>query len=373
MGYSTELQAKVERIVAGSGIASRKLVVPPDNFLSTLEAGRAAVWEEWAPRLAVAAARDALSRWPAGTEADVTHIVSHSCTGFAAPGIDFAVMRALGLPGSTRRIGVNFMGCFGAFTGLFVAKQIIEADTTGRAVVLVVCAETCSLHVSKDMRLELVVGNTLFADGGACAVVTHAGFRGARALSAPPAEEWALGAMTTAVVPDSAHAMTWKQGSISGQYDMWLDRSIPSALGGFFAGGGLRLLASVGIPSAWTCAWAIHPGGRAIIAAFEGALAALRITGDGLDASRTVLRDYGNMSSPTILFVLQRVLASTSARDVFFAGFGPGLTVEAGRLYRVGLGAGAVTQPVAASAKVVASAPVTAPPMRRRRGASASR
>lgn len=411
MGYPPELRVKVDRIVAGSGIERRHSAVgtDPTKFMPTLEAadglGRARVWEEWAPRMAVAAARDALGRWRHGSAADVTHVVTHSCTGFSAPGIDFAIVQQLGLASSTRRIGVNFAGCFGAFCALYTAKQIVEADTTGTAVVLIACAEVCTAHMTRDPRLELIVGNTIFADGGGAAIVTHSGFtgkgkrkgqqRGSRGAApsaagalaaasagaaAPGSEpaataaagsasaadvsndssdsdafEWALGPMRSEILPDSAGAMTWRQGVQPGQYAMWLDRSIPSALSGFFTKRGLGLVRGVGITNPWSCAWAIHPGGRAIIAAFETAFAALRIKGDGLEASAEVLRRYGNMSSPTILFVLQRVLASTAASDVFTAGFGPGLTVECARLFRVRRGqapaaTGASAAPLSAEA-----------------------
>jgi hypothetical protein len=103
--------------------------------------------------------------------------------------------------------------------------------------------------------------------------------------------------------------------------------------------GGLSLLGRVGIPSLWQCAWAIHPGGKAIINAFQKALSTLGSSAEGLTVSRDVLRQFGNMSSATIFFVLARVLTTTTRDDVFTAGFGPGLTIEFARLYRRGGGA----------------------------------
>lgn len=341
MNYPEDVQKTVAKIVAKSGITRRLCCIPnpdPATFMAQLESGRARaqLWEQWAPRMAVDAAREALSRWPAGSACDVTHVVTHSCTGFSAPGLDLHLIRELGLPADTRKLGVNFMGCFGAFTALYVAKQIIEADATGRAVVLVACAEVCTSHVQRDERVEIIVGQTLFADGAACAVVAHAGFAGRdKSRSAVATDEWAIGDMANEIIPNTAGSMTWKQGGAPGQYDMWLDRSIPSALKSFFFGRGLSLGSRVGIPSMLSCAWAIHPGGRAIIESFEDTLAKLAIKGEGLNYSREVLANYGNMSSPTILFVLQRVLANTAKDDVFCAGFGPGLSIEFGRLYRV--------------------------------------
>jgi len=230
-------------------------------------------------------------------------------------------------------------------TSLYVAKQLVEADETGKAVVLVACAEACSVHVSKDPRLELAVGNSIFGDGAAAAIVTHAGFRGASAgatasgAAAFPLEsdshEWSLGAMSSEIVPDSAGHMTWKQSSEAGRYDMWLDKEIPGALMGFFVKNALRLLLRVGIVNPLGVAWAIHPGGKSIITKFQEVLGSLMLPTEGLEASHGVLEAYGNMSSATIFFVLQRVLSSTAKDSAFLAAFGPGLTVEFGAMRRI--------------------------------------
>jgi predicted naringenin-chalcone synthase len=215
------------------------------------------LWEREAPTLALKAARDALASWPHGSARDITHVVVHSCTGFAAPGLDFHLIQGLGLRSDTRKLGVNFMGCFGGFTTMFVAKQIIEADPTGTAVVLVVCVELCTggsgrqsprsvldllpvrhqhhchvsapaVHISKDPRVELIIGNTIFADGAAASIITHAGFTGAgkpKMTAAAAEAQWAIGDMSSDIIADSAHCMTWKMSpEVPGQYDMWLDK-----------------------------------------------------------------------------------------------------------------------------------------------------
>jgi predicted naringenin-chalcone synthase len=247
------------------------------------------------------------------------------------------------------------------FTALYVAKQIVEADATGRAVVLAVCAEACTAHMSTDSRVELVIGNTIFADGAGAAIVTAASFVGHpppaagssgsnSSAAAPPAPgtgtgggvplggadwAWALGDMSSEVLPDSADDMTWKNSGDPGRFDMWLSKAIPRTLSTVFVSRGLSLLRRVGVTNPFTCAWAIHPGGAAIIKAFRTAFATMRLSGDGLEHSAEVLRANGNMSSATIFFVLQRVLSSTARSEVFTAGFGPGLTIEFGRLHRV--------------------------------------
>lgn len=373
LDYDASTRELVDKIVSRGGIENRHGVlahVSPGQYVKELEKprARAALWEEHAPALAVAAARQALEQWPHGGSSDITHVVVHSCTGFRAPGLDFELITALGLRSTTRKVGVNYMGCFGFFTASYVAKQIVEADSSGRAVVLVVCAETCSVHFSRDPSPALLLGNALFADGAAAAIVTHAGFRGVGCRSLPPAPapgtvidphthtpiyrmadlvdpsdgqpyEWAVGEQSSDIVPDSAGYMTWAQGRESGQYDMFLDKNIPHALASMLMGPrALALLGRVGIVNPWTgTAWAIHPGGKAILKGFASALSSLSIPAHGLDVSASVLASYGNMSSPTIAYVLQRVCtgcAHKEAHQVFMAGFGPGLTVETGRLYK---------------------------------------
>jgi predicted naringenin-chalcone synthase len=386
------MRTKIAKIVAGSGIETRGAVcadVPSSRFLPRLEepGTRGRFWEEGAKTMALVAARAALASWRRGSARDVTHVVVHSCTGFSAPGLDFHLITGLGLPRDTRKVGVNFMGCFGAFTSLYVAKQIVEADTTGRACVLVVCAETCSVHVTREPRIELVIGNTLFADGAGAAIVTGAHWTGghpvpaaeaARAAAALPPNTvgrdlgrmsadgrtlqslWGIGTMVSDIVPDSGDAMTWRQSSEGGRYDMFLDRAIPKALASTFASSGLDMLRRVGIMNPWSCAWAIHPGGKAILDVFSKSLSAMQIKGEGLEASIDVLRTYGNMSSPTILFVLQRILAQTQRDNVFVAGFGPGLTVEYGRIHRVQVGPAGSSSSSAADASAAQRAAAAA-------------
>ena len=141
--------------------------------------------------------------------------------------------------------------------------------------------------------------------------------------------------MSSAIVAESGSSMTWHQSKDGGRYDMWLSRDIPKQLTDFFVKRGLGLLLSVGIALPSSCAWALHPGGKGILKGFEEALGAIGIKPTGIEHSHKVLQTYGNMSSATIFFVLQRVLASTQKNKVFFAGFGPGLTVEYGCINRV--------------------------------------
>lgn len=177
---------------------------------------RQALWATWAPRLGIAAATKALKQW-GGDKQAITHLVFHSCTGFKAPGVELDILDALGLQNVRRRFGINYMGCFGAFTGLAIAKSMVEAEPD--AVVLLVCVEICSIHFSLSSNRSEFIGNTVFADGGAAAIV-GAGSHG----------DWALGTNYSHLLGKSTRShMTWAPSNFS--YCMYLDKSISTSLG----------------------------------------------------------------------------------------------------------------------------------------------
>ena len=256
---------------------------------------------------------------------EVTHVVFATCTGFFAPGPDIELVKRLGLPAATKRTLVGFMGCYAAFNALRVADGFVRADPA--AVVLVVCAELCSLHFQTDARLETAVVNALFADGAAAAVVS----------GRPSADAVAAGALeyldnATHLDDDSLGDMTWEIGDtgflmgLSSRVPRVIAKNLPAYLG--------ALLEPHGLAQSDVDFWAIHPGGRAIV---EQALETLGLPPDAAAESYSVLRDYGNMSSPTVLFVLQRLMERhRAAKAAGEAGlghgvalaFGPGLTIE---------------------------------------------
>ena len=251
---------------------------------------------------------------------EVTHLVFVSCTGFFTPGPDILLVRSLGLPATTRRTLVGFMGCYAAFNGLRVAESFVRADPG--AVVLVVCAELCTLHFQTTGTLEEAVVNALFADGCAAAVVTG--------RAAPGTLE--LVGDATVMDDDSLGDMTWEIGDTG--FAMGLSSRVPAVIARHLPGYVDGLLAAHGAARDDVSFWAIHPGGRAIV---DGALAVLGLPEAAAADSLGVLADYGNMSSPTVLFVLQRVLdrhrAAVAAgeageRHGVAMAFGPGLTIE---------------------------------------------
>jgi predicted naringenin-chalcone synthase len=273
---------------------------------------RNALYAEHASALALEAARQALAT--SGFDAEqVTHVVTASCTGFVSPGPDLALVTALGLAPSTARLHVGFMGCSAAFPALRAADAVCRADPD--AVVLVVCVELCTLHLGVSDEPEQIVAMSLFADGAAAAVVT------ARDAPGPALE---LVGFLTGLLPDSIDEMRWTIGDTG--FVMHLSSKVPTHLGRGIRSG-LAPLLPEGADA--VDAWAVHPGGRSIVDNVQEALA---LPDAAMAPTRGVLRRYGNMSSPTVLFVLRELLAAGARGTVCAMAFGPGLTLEAARM-----------------------------------------
>ena len=274
--------------------------------------------------LALDAARTALAR--SGIDsADITHLITCSCTGFANPGVDLDIVRALSLPDDISRTHVGFMGCHGAFNALRVAEAFAAAQAT--AVVFVVCVELCSLHFQYGSRSDAVVANSIFADGAAAIV----GIGGDHPLAADA--EWQLDRQWSRLLPDSTSEMGWLIGDHG--FEMSLSARVPGIISREIAGLVTAALADERLTAADVAAWAVHPGGPRVLTNVRDAL---RLDDDVLAASHEVLAAHGNMSSATILFILERVLADGAGPCMAMA-FGPGLTAELALFRRKGAAA----------------------------------
>lgn len=272
------------------------------------------VYQAEAPRLIAQAARDALARSGVAAE-DVTHVVTASCTGFFAPGPEFRLVRDLGLRTTVSREHLGFLGCAAALPALRSAARICGVDPT--AVVLVVCAELCTIHLRTSSDADQIVSSAVFADGAAAAVVTGA--------PAPESPRLELDRFATAITDDGESAMAWTIGDEG--FEMTLTAEVPRIVGREVRAALAPLRADGPVD-----AWAVHPGGRSILDRVE---AAFDLEPDQLAHSREVLRRYGNMSSATILFILQRFLAEAHTADggrLLAVAFAPGLTVESALL-----------------------------------------
>ena len=228
--------------------------------------------------------------------------------------MDVALITRLGLSPLVERVHVGFMGCQGALNGLRVARALVRS---ANARVLLCAVELCALHFQYSTEPDAIVANSLFADGAAAAVI------GATDSEA----HWRLTSNGSGLVPESLDAMTWAVGNHG--FTMTLSPRVPSVieeqlqpwLEGWLAQHGLR------IPDVGS--WAIHPGGTRIVSSAEKALSLESSAGA---VAREVLAEHGNMSSPTVLFVLKRLMDGGARRPCVALAFGPGLSIEAALL-----------------------------------------
>lgn len=251
---------------------------------------------------------------------DVSHVITVSCTGFVAPGPDLALQQGLRLPNGVERYHLGFMGCYAAFPALRMARAFCRADPD--AVVLVVSAELCSLHLQPSREPDALVAASVFADGAAGAVVS---------ARAPRGPALVLEAFAGAVASEGASDMAWVIGDTG--FDMTLSSYVPRIVGARAAEVVDPLLRAAGLSRPEVRRWAVHPGGRAIL---ERVSEGLELADDAVEDARAVLARYGNMSSATVLFVLERLLRAggPEGEPLVAMAFGPGLTVEAGLLRR---------------------------------------
>ncbi len=274
-----------------------------------------------ATKLFVEAARSAVNAAPELDLLDITHLITVSCTGFFNPGPDYKVVRELGLDPAVQRYHLGFMGCYAAFPALRAAKLFCEADP--QAVVLVVCAELCSLHVRTSNDPDTIMGSALFADGAAAAVVTARSGSAEKSLLQ-------LDHFETVLTPVGEDAMAWNIGDHG--FEMVLGNYVPHIIDDHIVGALRPLLARdpelEALPYTSIRHWAIHPGGRSILDKVQSRLG---LTGEQLVPARETLRNYGNMSSATVLFVLKHILEQEPEdgdERICSMAFGPGLTVE---------------------------------------------
>jgi predicted naringenin-chalcone synthase len=267
--------------------------------------------------MSVALAGKVIGNCPGIAASGVTHVVTVSCTGFYNPGPDYYIVRELGMTGATQRYHLGFMGCYAAFPALRMAAQFCAADPS--AVVLVMCVELCSLHIQLNGSEDNLLANSLFADGAGAAIVS------AREPG-PGASAYRIDGFCSALVPAGEQDMTWRIGDQG--FDIALSSYVPKLIGSNIRELVVPALSAWGLSPSDVDAWAVHPGGKSIIDQVQRTLG---LSADRVNGSREVLRRCGNMSSATILFVLEEILKRPTGKGrerVCAIAFGPGLTVE---------------------------------------------
>ena len=246
---------------------------------------------------------------------EITHLITVSCTGMSAPGLELQLMEEMNLRADISRTAINFMGCYAAVHGLKMANDIVTANPAAN--VLVVCTELCSLHFQKTFTEDSITAPLLFADGSAAALVCcdndpHPGIR--------------LDSFYSEVLKDAKDSMSWNLSS-SG-FLMTLASDVPEIFRADILPLKERAISKAGYDQDAIKYFCIHPGGKRILQAIAKGLS---LTDEDLAASYKILREYGNMSSATILFVLKEMwnqLMEDKGAPVFAAAFGPGLTME---------------------------------------------
>lgn len=266
---------------------------------------RMEMFDKAAPELA----KKAIDRLHLGEERTrITHLIITTCTGFSAPGIDLELVARCGLPTSVERTMIGFMGCYAAINALKLARHIVRSDPEAR--VLIVNIEICTLHLKETTDLEKLLSFSLWGDGCAASLVT-----------AEP-HGLALDSFHAVVAAKARELMMWNVHDDG--FDMVLSGQVPAAIQEILSTGTDGILR--GAPVKAIDLWAVHPGGRSVLDAVERAL---DLGPEALNISRDVLRENGNMSSATVMFVLERMLKTSRAGLQGCAmAFGPGLTAE---------------------------------------------
>lgn len=277
---------------------------------------RMAVFREHACPLSVNAIRQCFGAHPALQPAQITHLIVVSCTGMYAPGLDIDIVNSAGLPSTVERTAITFMGCYASFNALKIANQIVMSNPDAK--VLVVSVELCTIHFQKEKTEDNYLANALFADGAAAVII-----------ESQPVNDINL-KMTgfhCDLAPEGNDDMAWTIGDLG--FEMKLSSYVPDVIRKGIGKLTQSLLQKLNISLGDIAFFAIHPGGKKILEVIEKELA---ITRQQNKHAYNVLRNFGNMSSPTVLFVLYELMRDLRPADhekkVLSFAFGPGLTLE---------------------------------------------
>lgn len=275
---------------------------------------RMITYREKALPLAISAVTECLGNEHPFSE--FTHLITVSCTGMYAPGLDVDLVKALNLSPDIRRNSLNFMGCYAAMNAIGISKEI--CDNQPNAKVLIVSVELCSLHLQKEFTEDNLLAHSLFADGAAAVVVS-----GDLGTISPSLE---IVSSASQLLMNGKNDMAWRIGDFG--FQMALTAYVPKVIEGGIQQLASKLFEENNLNITEIDAFAIHPGGKKILESIEDQLG---ISKDQNEAAYDILKNYGNMSSPTVLFVLKKVwsrLKSQPNKKILSFAFGPGLTLE---------------------------------------------
>ncbi len=299
----------------GSGV---RMLFPITHELPDVSE-RLAVYKQNALPLAVKAVEKAFKSIQTSVrDFVITHLITVTCTGLYAPGIDADLMQELELPADTFRTSLNFLGCNAAFPAMKIADSLVKSHADAR--VLVVCVELCTLHFQPKSNSDNLLSNTIFGDGAAAVIMVSNDMATTRNLKG-----FTLTGFCPLLLKRGKDLMGWNITPLN--FEMILDAGIPEFLGEELEQLMELVSGKLDITLATIHHWAVHPGGKKILETIQRKLL---MTNNELSCSFDVLRNYGNMSSPTILFVLNEIFNKkpTDGENVFAVGFGPGISIE---------------------------------------------
>lgn len=318
-GMNGEEAKKLEALYRATGISNRYSVL--DDFKQS-RAGffnngtppstqhRNQLYRQEALGLAFSAVENCLQKMSTKTS-ELTHLISVSCTGMYAPGLEIDLVKKLGLRNSIKRTAINFMGCYAAFTALRLAYSICNSENNAK--VLVVCSELCTLHFQQKTTEDNLLSNALFGDGSAAVLIEN-----------EPAGNVSLEMkkFQSDLISAGENEMAWNISDFG--FEMKLSSYVPDVI----KTGISSLINNLDTNINYDF-FAIHPGGKRILRIIEEEL---NIVKEDNQYAHDVLRQYGNMSSPTVIFVLEEISKSLKPSDhgknVLGLAFGPGLTLE---------------------------------------------
>ncbi len=332
LGKDRLTQAIIHRLYSQSGINTRNTflnyleedsaktfverALSEDDQPTTYE--RNEIYKTEASKLFLQIGEKLLKQNPSFKKENITHVVTVSCTGFYAPGPDFDVVQGLGLSPNTHRFHLGFMGCYAAIPALKMAKAFCEADPDAN--VLVICSELCTLHLQNKNDSDSLIAFSVFADGAAGVLVSS---------KKPAKKGYDMVEFASSLAYEGEKDMAWTIGNTG--FNMILSSYVPEIISANLKNVLAPLFKKYSISKKDIDIWAVHPGGRAIVDKVEKSM---ELAEKQVKASRSVLANYGNMSSVTVLFVLKEILNSNpkAGSSVLPIAFGPGLTIESGLL-----------------------------------------
>ncbi len=326
MGGTSAISRMIDMAANQSGIDHRYFVIKDgeenstdkfftkdDKHFSPDTKTRMSEYEKWSILLTKQAVKELAEKNNINFGA-IDRLITISCTGFFAPGLDYELIKEFNISPAVKRTNIGFMGCAASLIGINSVWEAMKQNEN----VLLVSVELCSLHLQTEPTRDNILANMIFADGSAAAYFSKNNTLAKKKLEIQFAESF--------LFQDSAKFMGWKIGNNG--FEMMLSSELPKIILNSAVPRAKKILSNRGIDIFKIKFWALHPGGRAILDALQKGL---ELSDEQLNPSREVLRNYGNLSSVSILFVLKNILENSELyKDDYVCAiaFGPGLTME---------------------------------------------